>query len=186
MDICVTLPKSFGLEKWMAEGDAPGDAWTGQYYAFTVAGAPKVEPGDRVYVAYDGRLIGYAPLVQALVRPSLRNPRRSATELIRGGEAVACTVNEHIPGFRGYRYRWWDREDELPAKATCTTPDCDEKFDLGYEFPGLCGGGQVPDHGCGEPFCERHLFTADEHRDLTLCKDCCEDYVEHLSEPAGM
>jgi hypothetical protein len=50
MDVCVTLPKSFGLGRWYAEGDAPGEPWTGRYYAFSVDGRPKIEVGERVYV----------------------------------------------------------------------------------------------------------------------------------------
>lgn len=120
-DVVVTLPKSFGLDRWMAEGDRPGDPWTGAYYAFTVSQAPTIEPGERVYVVHDGRLIGYAPLVEARVRPSPRNLSRAATELIRGGGAVACTIDEHIPGFRGYRYRFWKRDQEKPLsmEALC-------------------------------------------------------------------
>lgn len=63
----------------------------------------------------------YAALVEARVRLSLRNPSRNATELIRGGGALACTMDEHIPGFRGYRYRFWKRDQEKPLsmEALC-------------------------------------------------------------------
>jgi len=106
-DVEVTLPKSFGLERWLDEGDAPGEPWTGRYYAFSVSGKPDIKPGERVYVVHDGRLIGYAPLV-ALVAEGRR------TSLIRGGGAVACTIDRQIGGFRGYRYRDWDRTEERP------------------------------------------------------------------------
>jgi hypothetical protein len=113
-DVVVTLPKQFGIDSWYAEGDRPGDPWSGTYYGFTVSGIPDVERGDRVYVVYDGEIIGYAPLVKVGVMSS-GPPSRKRTELIRGGGAVACTIPERIPGFRGYRYRWWDREDEVAA-----------------------------------------------------------------------
>jgi hypothetical protein len=182
VDVVVTLPKSFGLDRWMAEGDAPGEPWSGRLYEFTVSGVPNIKPGERVYVVHDGRPIGYAPLVKVRVTTPSTGPRRTA--LIRGGGAVACTLNRHIPGFRGFRYRWWNRDEELPARATCAAEGCNEEFDLGYEFPGLCGGDPFPDHGCGRPFCERHLFMADERRDLALCRECCEGYMESIFEPA--
>lgn len=109
-DVVVTLPKSFGLGRWQEEGDNPGEPWTGRYYAFSVSGAPSIVWGERVYVVHDGRLIGYAHLVERRVTRTETGGHRS--ELIRGGGAVACTIDEEIKGFRGYRYRWWDREDE--------------------------------------------------------------------------
>lgn len=104
-DVLVTLPKSFGLKKWLEEGDGPEERWTGRYYDFSVAGKPDINPGERVYVVYNGRLIGYAPLIY-----SEWDGRR--THLIRAGGARAVTTDEHIRGFQGYRYRWWEREEE--------------------------------------------------------------------------
>lgn len=108
-DIVVTLPKSFGLEKWLAEGDAPGEEWNGQRYYWKLGKRePKIERGDRVYIVFDGRLIGYAPLL------AISYDMQGNVYLVRGGGAVACTLNEYIPGFRGYRYCWWQREQEKP------------------------------------------------------------------------
>ena len=67
-----------------------------------------------MYVVHNGRLIGYAPLVS--VRATVSSNGRRRTELIRAGGAVAVTIPEEIRGFRGFRYRWWDREDEAPVK----------------------------------------------------------------------
>lgn len=173
-DVVVTLPKSFGLEAWLAEGDGPGEEWKGQRYYWKLGKqVPKIEAGERVYVVHDGRLIGYAPLL------AIRWDMNGNVYLMRGGGAVACTLNKHIPGFRGYRYVWWSRDDELPATATCSSPGCETTFDLGYEFPGLCGGEVVPDRGCGEPFCEEHLFgeAGGCELKLPLCDDCCESYL---------
>jgi hypothetical protein len=33
---------------------------------------------------------------------------------VRKGNAVACTIDEPIPGFRGLRKRWWSRDIEKP------------------------------------------------------------------------
>ena len=34
--------------------------------------------------------------------------------LIRCGGAVAVTIVTPLPGFRGFRYRFWDRAEEVP------------------------------------------------------------------------
>jgi hypothetical protein len=121
-DVVVTVPKNFthpcapgkrGLAAWLAEGDAPGSEWSGTLWEFTTYGAvPKIQPGERVYVFCEGRLVGYAPLVE------LRHSgRHGLIEFVRGGGAVAVTLPEPIIGFRGWRYRWWDRKDEVPFGA---------------------------------------------------------------------
>jgi hypothetical protein len=66
-----------------------------------------MQPGDRVYVCYKGKLRGYAPLVRIA-----RGPR--GYSLVRRGDAVAVTIPEYIRGFRGWRQRWWERESEIP------------------------------------------------------------------------
>lgn len=109
MDIVVTVPMTFGLDTWIAEGDAAGDEWTGELWGFTVAGGrPGVKPGERVYIVCEKRLRGYAPLVELVQL----GPRY--WELGRGGGAVAVTIPEPIVGFRGWRYRWWEYETEMP------------------------------------------------------------------------
>lgn len=117
-DIVVTMPLSFkygglkGLAAWISEGDAAGDIsnlTTGREYCFTLSGnRPPVKPGDRVYVVHNKHLIGYAPLV------SLESYGNWNWGLIRGGGAVAVTIDEEIPGFQGWRYRWWGLQDERP------------------------------------------------------------------------
>lgn len=110
MDVVVTLPKSFGLKRWIEEGDPAGTKWSGQEWGWFMGGNPpkKLNQGDRVYVVYDGHLIGYAPLLYIAPTDS------GGFALVRGGGAVAVTINQHIRGFQGYRYRWWNREDERP------------------------------------------------------------------------
>lgn len=116
MDVVVTVPKSFGLNTWVAEGDLPGQPWSGLEFHFYLGGAvPAIKPGERVYVVYNGKLRGYAPLVR--VESSITG----GYALVRRGGAVAVTVDEYIRGFRGFRYRWWDRADEKPF-PNWTTP----------------------------------------------------------------
>lgn len=106
-DVVVTVPKDL-WEMWIEEGDLPGDPETGEEWGFyTSGGRPSILPGDRVYVVAHGRLRGYAPLTRLEV-----NGNRLAFG--RQGGAVAVTISEEIRGFRGWRYRWWYREQEAP------------------------------------------------------------------------
>jgi hypothetical protein len=108
-DVVVTVPKSFGLSTWIAEGDAAGEPWSGQAWHFYLGGhPPTIRPGERVYVVYNGRVRGYAPLVRIE-----KTPRGYA--LVRHGGAVAVTIAKTIPGFRGFRYRDWAYADEYPC-----------------------------------------------------------------------
>lgn len=127
-DVVVTLPLSFGLDTWVGEGDPAGEPWSGEEWHWYLG----IEPGERVYVCYKRRLIGYAPLVQidhsatsldffrdVIERhPDVfdegRNTSRSRYGLVRHGGAVAVTIDEEIRGFRGFRYRWWGRSIEKP------------------------------------------------------------------------
>lgn len=104
----VTVPAPRWRE-WLDEGDLPGDPPSGRRYAFYVGarGMVNVEPGDRVYVVALGRVRGFAPLLYAYYTAG-------GLALIRGGGAEAVTIEQRVPGFRGFRYRWWDREAERP------------------------------------------------------------------------
>lgn len=105
----MTLPKSFGLARWIAEGDPAGETWSGQEWGWSLGGTPPkdLRVGDRIYVVCTGRLRGYAPLVR-IERAGYRYT------LVRGGGAEAVTIDKTILGFRGPRYRWWARESEQP------------------------------------------------------------------------
>lgn len=109
-DVLVTIPRRFGLDRWAAEGDLPGQPWSGaEYYYFLGGAAPNILPGERVYVCYGGIIRGYAPLVR------VDRQGRHGCALVRRGGAVAVTVpNMPLKGFRGFRYRWWDRDQEIP------------------------------------------------------------------------
>lgn len=123
-DIVVTVPKDFsfqgikGLAGWIAEGDAAGNPWSGTHWRFTTFGMdPDCYRGDRVYVVCQGKLRGYSPLLLKRFDRTQRLPNGAYTgwvNLIRGGDAVAVTIGEPVPGFRGWRYRWWEREQEVP------------------------------------------------------------------------
>jgi hypothetical protein len=109
-DVLVTVPLSFGLKTWIDEGDPAGlDEWSGHEWHFYLWGhPPDMQPRDRVYIVYNRKLRGYAPLV----RIEQYDGREYA--LVRHGGAVACTINEEILGFRGWRKVWWLREQEMP------------------------------------------------------------------------
>lgn len=126
MDVVVTVPKDRWAD-WLAEGDLPGEAWSGRHYLFTLGGyfIPKIDPGERVYIVAHGRLRGYAPLVHVIPTEDLLklkepgflapgDPPLRKWGLVRAGQAVAVTIDRPIPGFRAWRYRHWPREIERP------------------------------------------------------------------------
>lgn len=96
-------------DAWIAEGDAAGDAPTGEEWGWYTKSrdALLIRPGERFYVAAHGRIRGYA-LVTRIVR-------EGATLVIcRKAGAVACTIAETVPGFRGLLARWWEYDAERP------------------------------------------------------------------------
>lgn len=126
-DVVVTVPKNFthpaapgkkGLAAWLAEGDPPGSEWSGTKWVYETHGnMPLCFPGDRVYVVCEGRLVGYSPLIRAMYQSEHSRPGKpyfGPVAFVRGGGAVACTIGDKIIGFRGWRYRWWDRDEEKP------------------------------------------------------------------------
>lgn len=105
VDLVGTCPKDFWPE-WIAEGDAAGEPATGEEWGWYTQHASMlrlIRPGDRFYVVAWGRLRGWAPVT-----------RVTHSFIGRQGGAVACTIPEPIPGFRGLRERWWPRETEVP------------------------------------------------------------------------
>jgi hypothetical protein len=104
-DVVATVPMDLWAD-WLDEGDLPGDEKTGEEWGFYTGGAvPDVLPGSRVYVVAHGRLRGFSPLTRLVVDGG-------RVVFCRRAGAVAVTIPESIRGFRGWRYRWWNREDE--------------------------------------------------------------------------
>lgn len=125
-DFVVTVPQNFthpcapglrGLAAWVAEGDPAGVPWSGQEWMFTTYGPiPHIPPGEasRLYIVCQGRLRGYAPIVRVLYDKSRVRQGCAPIAFVRRGGAVAVTIDEHIQGFRGWRRRWWERDQERP------------------------------------------------------------------------
>jgi hypothetical protein len=105
VDLVGTCLKGF-WEEWIAEGDAAGDPESGQEYGWFTKHIYRslIKPGDRFYIVAHGKLRGWSPVTSLW----------GEWGIIRKGNAVACTIDEHIRGFRGLRKRWWDREIERP------------------------------------------------------------------------
>ena len=123
-DAVVTVPMNLkhpdfpglkGLDAWIAEGDAAGDPATGEEWWFETYGPlPVFIPGDRLYVVCEDRLRGYSPLTAVMYDKLSLRLGKSRIAFVRKGGAVAVTIPETIRGFRGWRARWWQREDEQP------------------------------------------------------------------------
>jgi hypothetical protein len=109
VDLVGTCPKDFWLE-WIAEGDAAGDAPTGEEWGWYTRDslALATMPGDRFYVVAWGRLRGYAPVTR------VKNNGNGGFVICRTAGAVAITILDEIPGFRGLRKSWWHRACEKP------------------------------------------------------------------------
>jgi hypothetical protein len=121
-DVVITIPQGM-VAQWFAEGDLAGDPPGGLYdtYAYTIGRKPGdwVKPGCRVYVVFYGAVRGWAPLT------GLEPWDQTRWALLRQRGAVACTIPERVPGFRGIRRRWWDRDSEIdfPDWKTDGIPD---------------------------------------------------------------
>lgn len=104
VDLVGTCPKDFWFE-WIAEGDAAGDLETGEEWGWYTMHSYRdlAKPGDRFYIVAHGKLRGWAPVTAV-----------GGGCIGRRGGAVACTIDEPVPGFRGLRKRWWDRSIEKP------------------------------------------------------------------------
>ncbi len=133
-DVCLTVPKNFryhnapgriGLAAWAAEGDLPGQPESGIEWEFTTWGQrPDIVPGDRVYIVCEGRLRGYAPLTRLYAD---KRGGAYCLSFIRRGGAVAVTIPTPIIGFRGWRYRWWDRAEEVPFRDWLSSAPPEQK-----------------------------------------------------------
>lgn len=109
-DLVVCLPVAL-FHDWYDEGGTPDWADDNEY-TWEIGSQP---PGSiqtnhsRLSIVCAGVLRGFAPIR----RVEQVAGRRWA--LIRDGRsAEAVTIPEQIKSFRGWRYRWWDHEDERP------------------------------------------------------------------------
>lgn len=113
-------PGEHGLDAWIAEGDSVGDRWSGQRWVFSTWGPPPTyEDGCRLYIVCEDRVRGYAPIVA--IECGLIQRGQCDVDFIREGGAVAVTIPTRVTGFRGYRWRWWVREHEVPFPDWRTT-----------------------------------------------------------------
>lgn len=92
------------------EGNSPGTELVWQHLLAGDARWFRCSADQRCYVVAHNRLRGYAPLYAIETDETGKEMRA----FIRRGGAVACTIGEPIPGFRGWRYRWWERSVENP------------------------------------------------------------------------
>lgn len=112
MDLVGTCPKAF-WEEWLGEGSCAGGKDSGDEYGWYTRSrsAELIKPGDRFYVVAHGKLRGWAPVTKVVFDPGYPE---GGWIICRRGGAVACTIPQPIPGFRGLRKRWWERETEIP------------------------------------------------------------------------
>lgn len=107
-DLVVTVPKWFWPE-WIVEGDPAGtpELATSEEWGFFLGGTkPDIGPGDRLYIVAHDLVRGFAPVTR-LARSGDR------WVICRRAGAEAVTIPETVKGFRGWRRRWWKREDEV-------------------------------------------------------------------------
>ena len=107
MHLVVTVPKWFWPE-WIAEGDPAGSPESGEEWGYSVGVRPPINAGDRLYIVSHGLLRGYAPVTRVVTDHARRWHIRCR------GNAVACTIDQPVHGFRGFRKIWWKPEDEKP------------------------------------------------------------------------
>lgn len=87
-DLVVTVPLTFGLDRWIDEGDAAGEASSGELWDFGIGGGrPDIAPGERVYVVFNRKQRGYTPLIQ------LDRGGANYWYLVRGGSAIAVALD---------------------------------------------------------------------------------------------
>lgn len=113
MDLVGTCPRRFWTT-WLDEGSCAGDADSGVEYAWWTKSKAvlKLQRGDRLYVVAAGKLRGWAPVVRIIQQEDSQG--RPIFGVCRKGGAVACTIEQDIPGFRGLRKRFWERSQEIP------------------------------------------------------------------------
>ncbi len=110
-DLVVTVPRDLWVG-WIAEGDAAGEPETGQEWGFRMGEVcnkpkPPIESGEHLYIVAHDRVRGRAPVTRVC-------EHNGWWMIGREGGAVAVTIPDLVPGFRGYRRRWWNSSLEVP------------------------------------------------------------------------
>lgn len=107
-DLVGTCPRDFFAE-WILEGDLAGSPYSGDEWGWYTRSpmAGTIQVGERFYVVAHGKLRGFAPVTR------VQNSGDGAYCICRRGDAVACTIQVPIPGFRGLRRVWWSRQEEV-------------------------------------------------------------------------
>lgn len=132
VDLVGTCPKDF-WEEWIAEGDPAGTPESGEEWGWYTRHrfARLIRPGDRFYVVAWGRLRGWAPVTRV-------QDNGDSFVICRRGNAVACTIDQPIPSFRGLEKVWWPRDIERPFPAWRTEGvGAPTKRSQGAMLPGL-------------------------------------------------
>lgn len=110
-DLVVTVPRDIWTD-WIDEGDAAGEPESGEQWGFFLGRCgvhpkPPIEPGERLYIVSHDRVRGYAPVNKVMAY-------EGRWAIGRKGGALAVTIGALVPGFRGFRKRWWSYDDEQP------------------------------------------------------------------------
>lgn len=107
MDIVLYIPER-SWERFLAEGDTPNDGeWSGLTHPHCLSGRPKnLQRGDHVYFASGGEVRYRAPIFGTA-------EHNGRFYLLRQGGAEWVELDEPVRPFQGFRYRWWDLDDEV-------------------------------------------------------------------------
>lgn len=63
-----------------------------------------------------------------------------------------------------------DSLKSLPARLACPMPGCRETFLAHPE--NTCGHATIRDGGCGDQFCDNHLWSSPYNDDVYYCEGC--------------
>lgn len=104
--ICITIPKSIKWEDYQKELDAVKD-WN-QVMNFKVSNTPKdLQPGDRVYLCYNGNIIGWQTFVgfyKGGFECTTTGKEWNGCFIQRSGPFHTLDTPIPCKGFRGFKY----------------------------------------------------------------------------------
>lgn len=107
MDDLVLYIPSESWDRFLDEGDTPDDhEWSGLVHPHCLSGRPRrIGQGSFVYFASMERVQFRAPIFATA-------EQNGKFYVLRRGAAEWVDLDEHVPPFQGFRYRWWDPLDE--------------------------------------------------------------------------